>query len=428
MGRKLLILVLVAAIAGFSFVGIGGCSKGPDGTLKVGVIGPMQYVMGQHHWLGAQMAAEEINAAGGITIGEEVYEIELVQIDSNELLSVDDAVAAAERACTVDAVDLLVGTIRTEASLAMQEVAMDNKTLFICCGASHTLLSDKVQQDYDRYKYWFRTTPIKVTDLVSVSFILLNQVGAVVRQELGIERPKVAVIVEQAAAGDPLAAAAQGYIPTFGMEVVGVWRPSPNATDVTAELTDIRSSGANIIYTYFSGPAGVPYARQWAELEIPAASVGINVEAQAKGFLDATNGLGNYEYTMNTLARVEITEKTIPFYDAFLERCGEFPTYNAGTYDAIHIWAQAVERAGSLEEDAIVVELEATDYQGAAGRVVFDEFHNVVWGPGYVTAVGTQWQDGELVCCWPFDWQGVTYEGSVPYQLPPWMLPEGSGE
>ena len=426
MRRRAIAALVLVAITAAGVLGAGaGCSKAPTKALKVAVAGPMQFIQGRHHWLGAQMAAEEINAAGGVKVGNERYRIELVQVDTNELKSVDDAVAAVEKAITVDNVDLIVGSIRTEASLAMQEVAMDHKKIFICCGASHTALSDKVAKDYNRYKYWFRTTPINVTYLVKTSLLLLNHVAGVVRQQLGIQTPKVAVIIEKAAAGDPLAAAAQQLIPTFGMQVVGVWRPSPNATDLTAELTAIRDSGANIIYTYFSGPAGVPYAKQWGELQIPAASVGINVEAQAKGFMEATGGKGNYEFTLNTLGRVKITEKTIPFYDEFVKRSGEFPTYNAGTYDAIYIWKEAVERAGSLDPDAIVAEMEKTDYLSSAGRVVFDKNHDVMWGPNYVTAVGTQWQDGQLQVVWPYGWEGITYEGSVPYKLPPWMLPSG---
>jgi len=105
-------------------------------------------------------------------------------------------------------------------------------------------------------------------------------------------------------------------------------------------------------------------------------------------------------------------------------RSGQFPTYNAGTYDAIHIWKEAAERANSLDADAIVVEMEKTDFASSAGRIVFDDKHDVKWGPGFVTAVGTQWQDGELVAVWPYGWAGITYEGTVEYKLPPWMIEE----
>lgn len=208
----------------------------------------------------------------------------------------------------------------------------------------------------------------------------------------------------------------------MGMEVVGLWRPSPQATDLTAELTAIADSGAQIIYTYLSSSAGIPYARQWGELQVPAASVGINVEAQAKGFIEATGGKGNYEYTLNTYAPVEITELTIPFYEKFVELSGQFPTYNAGTYDAVYAYVEAAERAGSLDPDAVVEELEQTQRTSAVGLIAFDETHDVIWGPGYVTALGTQWQDGELVATWPNGWEGIKYEGTVDYKIPPWVI------
>lgn len=414
-----LILAVTLLLTSLSFT---GCSKAAPKTIKIAIAGPMQFIQGQHHWLGAQMAADEINKAGGVKVGNKKYQIELVKVDTNELLSVDDATSAVEKAITTNKVNVIIGTIRSEAAVAIQELAMDNKTMMIVCGASLPQMAEKVGTDYNRYKYWFRVTPINATYLVQSSMLLLNQVGGVVRKELGIQKPKVAAIIEKAVAGDPLAAAAAKLIPTFGMEFVGVWRPSPTATDLTAELTAIRKSGAQIIYTYFSATAGVPYAKQWAELQIPAASVGINVEAQAKGFMEATGGKGNYEYTLNTYAPVQITPKTIPFYNAFTEKAGQFPTYNAGTYDAIYIYKEAIERAGSLEADAIVPEMEKTDYQSGAGRIVFNKNHDVTWGPGYVTALGTQWQDGKLVACWPDGWKNVKYPGTVDYKLPPWVI------
>jgi len=195
----------------------------------------------------------------------------------------------------------------------------------------------------------------------------------------------------------------------------------------SAELSAIENAGAHIIFTSISGPVGIPYATQWGELEITAASVGINVEAQKEGFWDATGGKGNYEMTMNTYARVNITEETIPFVDRFVERVGELPTYSADTYSAISLLAAAIERAGTLDSDAVVAELEKTDTIGTAGRLVFTEDHDVTWGPGYVTGLGVQWQDGEMKCVWPpagGAWEGVDYGGTVDYILPPWAVEE----
>src|SRR4030042_3872842 len=84
-----------------------GCGGEEVKEIKIGVIGPMQFQMGEHHWMGATLAADEINEAGGVKVGDETYQIKLVQVDSNELVSPLDAATAAERAITVDKVDFL---------------------------------------------------------------------------------------------------------------------------------------------------------------------------------------------------------------------------------------------------------------------------------------------------------------------------------
>ncbi len=415
------VVLLVACL----IMTVAGCGGEEAKEIKIGVIGPMQFQMGEHHWMGATLAADEINAAGGVQVGDETYQIKLVQVDSNELVSPPDAASAAERAITVDNVDFLMGTIRSEAALAVQEVAMDYQKIFLVCGSSETKLSKNVTDNYERYKYWFRITPVNNNYLGQLNFLLVGMVAKTIGAQLKMA-PKLAIVAEKASWTEAIIAAAQAYLPPQGITIVGVWQPSDKATDVTAELQAIKNSGANMIMTALSGTVGIAYGRSWEELEIPAASVGINVMAQADDFITNAGGFGNYETTLNTYARgVEFTEKTAPFMDAFIEETGETPTYNAGTYDAVYILKEAIERAGSLDQDEIVVELEKTDYDGTAGHFVFDASHDVKWGPGYVTAVGVQWQDGELVGIWPpadGSWNAVVYEGIVDYQLPTWVV------
>jgi len=397
-----------------------------ENTVKIGVVGPMTFIQGEQHWYGATLAAEEINAAGGIMMGNEAYQIQLVQVDSNEMLSPTDAASAMERVLTVDKVDFVVGGFRTEGVFPMQEIAMDNKTIFLGCGSATKALCDGVADDYEKYKYWFRVTPVNDVYLFGVDMELLKMVADEIRDKCGIETPKVAILAEKLEWAETIVTFANTLIPSEGMEVVGTWRPSDTATDVTAELTAIEDAGANIIFTTISGPMGIVYAKQWGEKQIPAASVGINVEAQKQGFWDATDGYGNYEMGLNTFAEgVKITDQTIPFFDTFMDRFGQFPTYNSGTYEALFILKDAIEAAGTLDSDAVVVELEKTDRIGTAGRIVFDGNHDEIWGPGYVTAVGIQWRDGEMLAVWPpadGSWEGVTYEGVVDYELPPWVI------
>ena len=411
-----------------------------DGEIKIAVTGPMTNIQGEMMWWGAQMAMEEINEAGGVAVGEEKYAVRLIQVETDEIMDPLGAVSAVENVIVSEDPDFLIGGFRTEAVTPYTELAVkDYQKIFLICGAAtNELLQGRVDTDYDTWKYLFRVTPIKSTDLVKVTMLMLHEVAMTVRQELGIAAPKVAILAEALEWNEALVQGAPAvYFPQLGLEHVGTFRPSATAADVTTELRGIEASGAHIIYTIMSGPVGIPFGKQWGELEIPACPVGINVEAQKSGYYAATDGFGDYDYTLNTFARVAITEETIPFYDKFTAKYGQVPNYNADTYSAVYILIEAIERAGSLDKDAVIGELEKTDRIGAAGRLVFDAMHDVIWGPGYVTAVGIQWQEGEIKAAWPFEWKPdptnapdlvVGYEGVVPYQIPPHVLEQWRGE
>ena len=428
--KRIFILAMAFLFAMASFT----VASGQD--IKIGVIGPMKFVQGIGHWNGATMAAEELNAKGGIQVGPKKMKIQLIQADSNEFLNVTDATNAMERLVTKDKVDFVVGGFRTEAVLPMQDIAMENKKIFIGVGAAHNELCDRVAKHYNTYKYWFRGSPINSSFLGRTSFIHLATVGAILKQSLNIPKIKVAVVAEKAIWTEPMIKAAETAIPNMGMEVVGVWRPSPVATDVTAELSAIQSSGANLIFTIFSSSVGITFARQAGELKIPVVQVGINVEAQKDGFWQATQKMGNYVMTMNTYARgVEYNELTKPFVDTYVKRFGEVPEYTADTYTAIvYGLAPTIEQTGTLDSDKLVSVLENRVYKVPAGTVAYLKdaegrpLHDLKWGPGALTSLGVQWQDGELKGVWPNKWKAtpeapeITYKGVVPYKIPPWVI------
>jgi branched-chain amino acid transport system substrate-binding protein len=404
--------------------------------IKIGVIGPMKFVQGIGHWNGALMAADEINAKGGVKVGDKMMKIKLIQADSNEFLNVTDATNAMERLITSDKVDFVVGGFRTEAVLAMQDIAMDKRVIFIGCGAAHPELCLRVAKYPDQYKYFFRGTPYNSTYLVKAIFINLANVGDLLKKTLKIDKIKVAVVAEKAQWADPMIPACQATIPKMGMELVGVWRPSPVATDVTAELSAIQRSGAHIIFTVFSSSVGIPFARQAGELKIPAIQVGINVEGQKDDFWKATRGMGNYVMVSNTYCRgVEDNELTKPFVEGYFKRFKEVPTYTADTYTAIVFGlVPSIEQAGTLNSDAVVAVMENRVYKVPGGVVKYmkdavgNPLHDLTFGAGYLTGIYTQWQDGKQVGVWPYKWKEtptspeVTYKGMVPIKIPPWMI------
>src|SRR5882724_5110341 len=145
-----------------------------QGSIKIAILGPMAFVQGENHWAGAEMARDEINKAGGINVGGRRVQVELIRADTNEIQSVPDATNAVERVITRDKVDFLIGGFRSEAVLAMQEVAMDYKKIFLGAGAADARLGENVEKNYDRYKYWFRVTPTKAPDLFRTLMAVLN--------------------------------------------------------------------------------------------------------------------------------------------------------------------------------------------------------------------------------------------------------------
>ena len=382
-------------------------------NIKIAILGPMAFVQGENHWAGAEMARDEINKAGGISVGGAKRQVEIVKVDTNEIQSVPDATNAIERAISRDKVDFLIGGFRSEAVLAMQEVAMDNKKLFLGAGAADGKLGENVEKDYDRYKYWFRISPTKSADLARTVFAVLGAVGNQIRADLKKETPKVAILAEKAAWTEALVKAAQDNLPKMKMDVVGTWQPSPVATDVTAELSAIKRSGADIVFTIVSGPMGIVLGRQMGELQLPAVAFGINVEAQKDGFWQATAGKGNYVATLDTYSEVEMTPKTIPFVKAFKERYKRGPTYNATTYDAIQILKTAIEQAGTIDADKLVPVIEKMEHVGAAGTDTWDKRHDLVWAVGKTAGIAVQWQDGQKVPFWP-----PQVKGMLPFKMP----------
>jgi branched-chain amino acid transport system substrate-binding protein len=382
-------------------------------TIKIAILGPMSFVQGENHWAGAEMARDEINKAGGINVGGRRMQIELVRADTNEIQSVPDATNAVERVITRDKVDFLIGGFRSEAVLAMQEVAMDAKKIFLGVGAAHSKLGLNVEQDYNRYKYWFRVAPTKDLDLVRTLFAVMGSIGNQIRADLKTDTPKVAILAEKAVWTEALVAAAQKNLPTMKMEVVGTWQPSATATDVTAELSAIDRAGAHIVFTMLSGPVGISVGRQMGERNMKAVAWGINVEGQKEEFWQATAGKAQFVSTLDTYAEVEMTPKTIPFVRAFKERYKKAPTYTAATYDAIMTLKAVIEEAGTTDADKLVPLIEKIQHVGTGAVATYDKRHDLVWGVGTTSGIAVQWQDGKKVPFWP-----PQVKGMQPFRMP----------
>lgn len=390
--------------------------------IKIGVIGPMRFNYGQEQWNGALMAADEVNEKGGIKVGNKKMKIKLFKADSNEFFSIAAATNAMQRLILRDKCDFVIGGVTSEATLAMQDVAMDNKTIFYSAGAAHPQLCDRVAENYGRYKYYFRGTPFNSDYLLKNVINQLRSVTVAMKKQLNIDTFKIAILAEKALWVDPMVKEFTETLPKMGMEIVGTWRPAPTAKDMSAELKAIEAAGCHIILTVINGPAGVTLGRQYGELKIPAVVTGIVSQATSNKYIDATQGMGNYITTLATYAReMEYNELTKPFVEGYIERFGELPQFLANVHSIIrYTLAQAIEDVGSLDAEKLIPYLESgiIKYPAGIGATTRDELgrpnHDLAWGPGLNTGIAGQWQEGKFRAIWPhFKWISPYWEFSV---------------
>jgi len=366
---------------------LGAPALAQTGPIKVGVIGPFKLTPGRDIREAATLATEEINAAGGV-LGRK---LELIFAETEQ--SPEKGKTAVERLLFVDKVDVIIGEHRSEVSLAVQPIIAENRKIFLSTGTASPLLSDNVLKDYAKYKYYFRT------------FLNANQMAEqMIRQTSDMmatyKKDRVAIIAETAVWVEPIVAALKS---TLGPRLVALERVSTNAKDLSVELSRVQSANAQIVFAILAADAGLPFARQWADRQIPVLVTGYTVMAQSDRFWEQTEGRAQGYMTWKHGVRAPISPKTIPYWDRFTKKYGHVPgAYtNFATYDGVYILVDAIRRAGTLDSDALVTALEATDHVGVSGRIKFSKRHDPEAGPDFVPFTYIQWNKGEMVTVWP---------------------------
>jgi branched-chain amino acid transport system substrate-binding protein len=199
-------------------------------------------------------------------------------------------------------------------------------------------------------------------------------------------------------------------VPTLkkGAEAAGIEVPVAEFFDVqTADFSPIfskvKDSGSQYMLIILSHAASDVFVKQWYDAKVPVPIGGIDVKSMDANFFDRVGGKSIAEVSTNYVLRAPLTPKTVPWWDKFTTLYKRAPVYTApGAYEAVQIYADALKRAGTADTDAVIKELEKTDYVGTRGRVQFDASHEVKDGPGFVNQLFVQWQaNGERVVIWP---------------------------
>lgn len=386
-------------------------------TIKIGICADLDEVQGIGAWEGAVLAAEQVNAEGGV-LGR--Y-FEIVGEDNDEAapaLDLPKVSTALTRLITLHEVDLVIGGFRTEAVKVMQDITALHKIIFINIGASTDELTQNVLDNYDKYKYFFRTNPTNSTILFQT---ILSGVATLRANYTGFN--KVAYLAEDLEWTVGMRAGLDYYLPNvYGFELVYKGAYPVGTTDFSSYFAAMEAAGTEIMIPIISAEGGLPVIKEWAALGRPFVVWGINVWSQESEFWKWTDEACLYESTMvgAFVAGYPMTDKTLPARAAFIDKWGHTPTYTApGAYDTVRfILPDAIERAGTTETDAVIEALEETDIETtAAQHFVFTSGHDVMAGPGYVQILFFQWQpDGTRVPVYPIE---IMEEVGGEYLLPP---------
>jgi branched-chain amino acid transport system substrate-binding protein len=375
----------------------GGIAARAAEPVRIGVISEEGAVAGASISRAAQMAADDINAQGGVNGAK----IEIVTYDNHS--SASDAVRAFQRAVNQDHVQAVIVSYISEVVLAVEPWAARLKIPTITPGAASNEISKRIHDDYDHYKYMFHgylTSAFVAQSICDAAHDTLVE---------GLHMQSTVVMSEDAAWTTPLDARYLECLPKAGLKVLDHIRFNPDTTDFTPIFNAIEAKHPDVIITGISH-VGVQPTVQWHDQQVPIPMAGQSSQATTSTFWKSTNGAAEGVITASAaVPGVALTPSTIPFTEAYTKRFGDSPAYDGySAYDDVHIIAEAIKNAGSTDPDKMVATLEKTDYVGTLGRVQFygreDQFtHALKYGKDYITLVDFQWQSGKQVCIWPLD-------------------------
>ncbi len=418
--RHWTLLVIILALAVLLAPGSRALAQKP---IIIGCPLSTAYVYGWDAERAVTLAVEEINAKGGVKVGDQMRPFKIEVLDTRDLepgVPVSEALLAVEKLILDKKVKFLIGgPVRSEAALAAMPLISKYKVVtIVTTGVLSPKYHAMVAKKYDKYKYCFRIHGEAKWLIKEILTCLLE-----IKQKYGLD--KVFIMVQDVAHARTAGKILKKVAAKKGFDITGLEIYPTGTTDFSMGLVKAKKTGSQILSLWMDMPESAILLKQWYDMKIPALPFGSTLAAaEQPGFWKATGGKGAY-----CLANVvnagnapsEATPWTMKFYNAYAKRWG-VPPEGLGcssSYMAVYVLKDAIERAGSLDPDKVVAAMEKTDIMGVYGRLRFDpRSHQVI--PSFDPkdgAVGSivQWQDGKRVVVFP---KSIA-KGQI--ELPPWM-------
>ena len=361
--KKVVSAVLVSALAVSMMAGCGSKSKSSDSksdVFKIGGIGPMTgdaAAYGEAVDNGAKLAVEEINKNGGI-LGKQV---EFVLFD--EKGDSTEAVTAYNRLVD-EGVVALVGDITSKPSLAVAEIAaQDNMPMITPTGTQFNI----TEAGPNVFRVCF-TDPYQGVILANLA-------------KNNLKANTVAIMVNNSSDySDGVAEAFIKEAERLGLKIVAKEGYAEGDKDFRAQLTKVAATNPDVLL--------VPdYYEQVALITTQAREVGVKStfigpdgwDGVAKALDSSAYGAVENSYFTNHYSVEDTNEKVQNFLKAYREKYKDEPSaFSALSYDAAYLMKDAIEKAGSIDKDAIVKAMKESDFAGVTGHLRFDEKNNPV--------------------------------------------------
>ncbi len=382
MSRK--IYLMLCSLMLLALVACGG-EPAPE-TIQIGAVVPLSGPLaggGAQVERGYQIAVEDINADGGIYVEEfdKKIPIEMTLLDDesdpNKLVTLLESLNSDQK------VVAYLGGFGSGQHAAAASIAEKNKIPYI--GVAFALYGPHAQG----FKYLFSPFP-KSQDLAIDIFDLIESIPEG-------ERPnRVAIFQLQTDWGIELGGLWRDEAEARGFDVVVYEEYSNGSADFTDIILKAKEADAEILLSLPIPPDGITIQRQMAELDYTP-KIQYTIRAPDVPTWRDLGTAGDYVLFApgwhSGMAYDGVPELNAKHME-MMDRPSD-PIVGPA-YAAVQILADAIERAGSLDRDAIRDAIAATDLDTVIGPVTFRDD-----GTGVVNAPILQYQNGAIELVYP---------------------------
>ncbi|MEF7615341.1 branched-chain amino acid ABC transporter substrate-binding protein [Aquincola sp. MAHUQ-54] len=332
-------------------------AQAQETVIPIGLSSPLsgpQSAYGQDNVAGAKLAVDELNARKP-RIGGKPVRFELKAEDDQA--DPKQGVAVAQKLAD-GGVRFVVGPYNSGVTMPASRV-YDQAGIVVATVSSNPKIT---QQGYQRL---FR---IGAAD--TALGVKMAQYAA---KELKLKR--VAVIDDRSAYGQGLAQEFAAAAKASGMEVVKTEYVSDKTTDFTPVLTGIKAAKPDAVFFGGYSAQGGPMARQMRQLGINASLLGGDGICSAEtAKLAGGDTVGENVWCTQGGAMINRANEGQAFIKAYrAANANRDPlTYAAAFYDGVHLFAHAMQQAGSTDPAKVAEAMQKGSYKGAAGTYEFD--------------------------------------------------------